>query len=173
MEEGIGAVRRRTLSSTSDATTRRSAGFSVLELVIVLAVGGVLAGITITRFGGVQDRMAVRAAQAEFLSLHAQTRASAVERGIPLELAVDPATGAIEIREGCAGDGAVLQMSNLGANHKVSLETGDGPLTLCMTPRGFADPGRNSFGQQGRVGFVRGPEQRGVVILPLGQALRP
>ncbi len=148
-------------------------GFTILELVIVLGIGALVAGIAIAGFGGIQARLGVRAAEARFLSMHGQTRALAVERGRAVRLSVNPETGVVRIEEGCAGDGPEIDARDFGAIHAVTIETGVGVLWLCMTPRGFADIGANSFSQEARVSFVRGDRSATVVLLPLGQAVAP
>ena len=150
-----------------------SRGFTLLELVIVLLIGGVLTSVAILGLSGVFDRIAVRSAQSEFLSMHARTRALAVERGNAMQLIANDDPGVVAIREGCAGTGGVLEARNFETAHRVALETAPTPLSVCMTPRGFADPNQNSFGQEGRVDFVRGEILRSVVLFPLGQAVRP
>ena len=149
-----------------------SRGFSLLEVVIVMAIAGILAAVAIGGMGGLQARMGVRAAQSEFLSMHAQTRATAVERGIPVALVTSP-DGDVRIQEGCDGTGAALQSRDFGEQHGVTVETGDGEVVLCMTPRGYASQAGNSFSGEARIGFVRGDHSRAVILRPLGQAVRP
>jgi prepilin-type N-terminal cleavage/methylation domain-containing protein len=147
-------------------------GFTILELVIVLAIGGILATVVTATFSGVMDRIAVRSAQTEFLTLHAQTRALAIERGVSVRLAVDPTTGIVTIEQGCDGLGTVFQSRDFEGNHAVTLETSGGTLGLCMTPRGYADPAQNTFDGETRIAFVRGDRLLSVVLFPLGQAVR-
>lgn len=148
-------------------------GFTILEVVIVLAIGALVAGIAVANFGDVQARIGVRSAQSNFLSMHGQTRALAVERGRAIRLRVDPTSGMVSIEEGCGDGGVVIESRSFAAVHAVTLETGGGPLWVCMTPRGYADINANSFSQEARVNFVRGDRASTVVLLPLGQAVTP
>jgi len=150
-----------------------SSGFSLLELLIVLLIGGILTAAAFTGLGGVLGRIAVRSAESEFLSLHAQTRALAVERGLSMQLITNADPGVVSIREGCGGTGTLVERRDFEAAHRVVVQTDPTPLSVCMTPRGFADPNLNSYGQEGQVEFGRGTVTRSVLLLPLGQAVRP
>jgi prepilin-type N-terminal cleavage/methylation domain-containing protein len=151
----------------------KRAGFTLLEMVIALMFGGILAGIAISGFGGTQGRLAVRSAQASFLSLHAHTRALAVERGVQVQLLVDPATDVVAIRLGCDGAGDILEARNFQDAHSVTVTTGGGTASLCMTPKGVANPSLNTFPQTPtRIVFTRGEATSEVTLQPLGQAVR-
>ncbi len=152
----------------------RGDGFSMIELVMVLAVGGILMGIVLGSFGEVGSRMSVRAAQNAFLSAHAQARALAVERGEVVRLVVSPSTATVTIERGPVGSIEILEILDLGADNNVSLATSGGtPVTLCMTPRGYADPTCNSFNASATVDFSRGGRVSRVRLLPLGQVETP
>jgi len=152
----------------------KRAGFSLLELVIALVFGGILASIAMSGFGGAQGRLSVRSAQASFLSLHAQTRALAVERGVQVQLLVDPATDVVSIRLGCDGGGDIVESRNFEDAYAVTVTTGGGTASLCITPKGVANPSLNAFPQTpARIVFTRGEAASEVTLLPLGQAVRP
>jgi prepilin-type N-terminal cleavage/methylation domain-containing protein len=152
---------------------RNRHGFTLLEMVVTLMFGSVLAAVAYNSLGGVQARIAVRSAQSNFLSMHAHTRALAVERGAPMRLVADAGGQVVRIEVGCAGGGDVLESRDFASSYGVSVEMEGEILGLCMTPRGFALPASNTFGQEGRIEFVRGPHSSAVVLLPLGQAVVP
>jgi len=152
---------------------RDKRGFTVLELVVALMFGALLTSVAINSMGSVQGQFAVRSAEASFLSLHAQTRAFAVERGVQVQLVVNPQSSTATIRLGCGGGGEILQSRDFGEAYGVEITTGGGEASLCMTPKGVANPNLNSFNQELRVGFVRGGRGSAVVLMPLGQAVRP
>lgn len=155
---------------------RKARGFTLLELVVVLAVGGILAAVVIVSFGGVQGRLGVRGAQNAILGMHAQTRALAVERGGRARLIVDVAEGvvAIDLQLDPGGTPEVVERRNFRDAYRVSLQSEPAEIVVCMTPRGYADPGCNSYGQRG-VLRISGQNGREVVIhfLPLGQVVLP
>ncbi len=148
-------------------------GFTLLEMVIALLFGAVLASVAVTGLGGVQGRLAVRSAQSSFLSSHAWARALAVERGMPVQLVVDPADRTVTIREGCDGSGDEISSRDFGEAYQVTITTAGGPVSLCFGPRGVALPNLNSFAGQSRIDFVRADRASAVVLRPLGQALVP
>ena len=159
---------------------RNRKGFTLLEVVIVLVVAGLLVSIVVNSFGRTQTRMAPRAAQSQFLTMHAHARALAVERGVLARLHVDPGTGLVSVF--LQDDPLLDQMEDwelaisrdFTASYGVTIETSpSGELQLAMTPRGYASPAANSFNDEGRVRFVRGNQAREVVLLPLGQAVQP
>jgi len=149
-------------------------GFTLLEVVIALMFGGILAGIAISGFGGTQGRLAVRSAQGSFLSMHAHTRALAVERGVQVQLQIDPATDMVAIRLGCDGAGDIVESRNFQDAYSVTVTTGGGTASLCMTPKGVANPSLNAFPQTpARIVFTRGEAASEVTLQPLGQVVRP
>ena len=121
---------------------------------------------------GVQARMAVRSAQSRFVSLHDLSRALAVELGVPVRLVADPGTQTVTLQEGCTGEGRILESRDFNLSYRVELLTGGAALSVCMTPRGYADPGSNSFGDEATVTFLRGAHSASVVLFSLGQAVR-
>ncbi|TVP42053.1 MAG: prepilin-type N-terminal cleavage/methylation domain-containing protein [Gemmatimonadales bacterium] len=145
--------------------TRRS-GFTLLEMIVVIAIGGVLASIVTLSFSRVQGQMATRSAQSNFLSLHAQARALAVERGVTSQFAVVDATGLVTVRVGSN----VVNQVNLTSEFAVTVATsgGGGGFTQCFTPRGIAD--LNCVTAARTVTFTRGDRSTQVEVLPLGQA---
>src|SRR5687768_8788025 len=61
--------------------TNRRSGFTMIELVIAITIGIVLTGIAYRGFAGYMGRTAARSARTTFASLHARTRANAIEMG--------------------------------------------------------------------------------------------
>jgi len=144
-------------------------GFSLIEAVVVMGIGAILAMVTITSFGAVRGSMTVNAARGTFQSMHATTRALAVERGVLMRLVADPADATVRIEVGCAGGGAVVQTETLPAN----IVTGGGVFAICMTPRGYANPAGNSFVNEGTISFTQAGRTVQLRYLPLGQAIAP
>jgi prepilin-type N-terminal cleavage/methylation domain-containing protein len=142
-------------------------GFSLIEVIIVMGVGAVLAAMTVMSFGSVRGSMTVNAAKGTFQTMHAATRAIAVERGMLMRLVADPADATVSIEEGCGGGGTVVQTETLPAN----IDTGGGIFAICMTPRGYADPAGNSFVNEGTIAFTQGSHSVELRFLPLGQAI--
>lgn len=148
-------------------------GFTLLELIIVISIGAILTGIVIVGFSRVQGQLGARSAQSNFLSLHSQARAFAVERGQPVRLVVNAANDVVRI-ETDTEDGGVELLNSLAFGSEfgvdIQLRGGGTQATVVFTPRGAADPSANSF--QGTLGvtFQRGQRVRDVEVLQLGQA---
>jgi prepilin-type N-terminal cleavage/methylation domain-containing protein len=148
---------------------RGPGGFTLLELLIVLVIGGVLGTVTIRSFSQVHGSLGARTAQSTFLTMHAQARAIAVEQGRDILLVVDPASGEVRIER--ESDNGIIRIRNLADDYDVAVTVSGGLLALCMTARGFADPRCGNVADRREVTFTRGGTSRTVAILPLGQAL--
>jgi prepilin-type N-terminal cleavage/methylation domain-containing protein len=72
-------------------------GVTLLELVLVLAIMGLLTGIAVPRFQRVADSLAVHHAALEIVSAHRRARISAILRSRPLELTIHADTLAIRV----------------------------------------------------------------------------
>jgi prepilin-type N-terminal cleavage/methylation domain-containing protein len=146
--------------------TKRS-GFTIIELLVVLVVGVILLSIVVDGMDGYQTKSAIRQARNVFLSMHARTRAQAVEFGQITQLNVDSDGDSVWISRNDTTLAVVQFRTDMGVDIY-----GDGVATLCMTPRGFADSSCNSFGESTmNVRFIQGGRASDVSILPLGQAL--
>lgn len=140
-------------------------GFTLIELVIVLTIGVILTSIALTTFGGVQDRMAVRQARSMFASLHARTRAQAIERGQMARLGVDLAQDSVWILL----DGDQIETMRFREVFGVDIQGPSATLTLCMNPRGFAETSCNSFSSTQTLTFAARGYTASVDVQTLGQ----
>jgi type IV fimbrial biogenesis protein FimT len=70
-------------------------GFSIVELMLVVAVAGLLLGIALPQLSGALDRIEVSAAANHFVAAHQRARMMAIVRSQVLVLSVDPARLAI------------------------------------------------------------------------------
>ncbi|MEX2531158.1 MAG: GspH/FimT family pseudopilin [Gemmatimonadota bacterium] len=148
---------------------RAPGGFTLLELLIVLVIGGVLGTVSLRSFSQVQGNLGARTAQSTFFTMHAQARAIAVEQGRDVLLVVDPTAGEVRIER--ESDNGVIRVRNLADDYDVTVTVSGGSLALCMTARGFADPRCGNVSDRREVTFTRGGRSRTVAILPLGQAM--
>lgn len=147
-------------------------GFSLIELVLVLAVGGLLAAVAVNTFTSVQPRMATRSADSGFQTLHAQARAYAVERGTRTRFVVDAGQNRVSVFVGVGADEELVRSVDFLSAYNVEIDAAGSPVQLCMSPRGFGEVGCNSFTNAADVTFRRAGESRSVRILPLGQLIR-
>lgn len=146
-------------------------GLAVLIGVTAIALSTIPLTVLAKSLVGLRGSLAVHSARARFLELHGRSRSLSVERGIPISLMVDPNAQMVTVREGCTPTGRVVESRDMNLSYRVEVDTGGTPLRVCMTPRGYADPGSNSFQERGTVTFWRGTIRASVVLLPLGQAV--
>ncbi len=138
-------------------------GYSLVEVVAVLMIGGVLMDVSFRPMATVTAGFSVNAAHDSFVALHARARAHAVERGTTAEFHLDPAGDSawVEI------NGETLEVARF---NPVDLQA-SGPITVCMSSRGVADTRCNSFSGVETVTFEARGESSSLEILPLGKLI--
>lgn len=139
----------------------------MIEMVVVVVVGAILLGIAMVSFGGISERLAAGQAVRVFQSMHARTRAQAIEAGTLARLVVDVAGDSVTVRRG----GDVLETVRF--RQELGVDLRGTSFTLCMGPRGFAEPDCNSFASPVTLNFVAGAGTESVELLPMGQLLLP
>lgn len=147
----------------------RRRGFTVIELVIAIMVGGILLSIVVAGFGAVENRTATRQARNVFAGLHARARAHAIEFGTRTLFVVDVAGDSAWISR----NDTTLETMRFADQFGVHLTASDTRYTLCMSPRGYADTSCNSFTTSASVTFERADESMTATMLPLGQLEMP
>lgn len=147
-------------------------GFTIVELLLVLVVGGILAGVAMSALGDSHGAVSVRSAQNNFLSLHARARAVAVEQGEVARFIVNRERNLVSVVVGQGDDEEEVRTVDFREAFGTELDGDWNELVLCMTPRGFADPGCNSFSGDAEVQIQQGGSLRTVTLRPLGQAAR-
>ncbi len=131
------------LPSRLRAGPRYRAGFSVVELLFVLLIASVLAGMAFPRFHHYMSvRTAVNARDA-FSMAAARARAAAVEHGDVVVLMIRPYHDSVFVMTGDAQDTLEI-IDYKGGQTRADLLMQDGlpaPFRICYVPRGFAHPG--------------------------------
>jgi prepilin-type N-terminal cleavage/methylation domain-containing protein len=132
--------------------------FSLPELLLVLAVAGILLGIAIPRFSTALDRIEVSAAASHIAAAHQRARLMAVTQSLVTVLSVDSFTLAIRRR------GVITPLwSEAGpAAHRVSL-AGPGRQFI-FSPEGFSIGLSNAT-----IRLTRGNASRTVIVSRLGR----
>ncbi len=156
-----------------EARTWSSAGFSLIEMLIVLIVFGALLGVALPRlveaFKGTKARSAIN----QFSSAHSLTRATAVRYGRVAELHIDAATARFWIEVDTSQAGGVND--TIGSIHNVAnpqlVMTSDRSL-VCYDGRGLATtPGACEAGNMTVVFSLAGRYDT-VAVSALGKVLR-
>lgn len=141
-------------------------GFTLIEVAVVLTIGGILLSMAMTGFGDVTNRMSVRSAVESFAAIQARARAHAIERGEMARLRIDPAGDSVWITT----DAGRVDFLNFRESRDVDLQSETaGVITLCMNPRGYAEIECNSFKSEIALDFARSGESQRLLILPMGQ----
>lgn len=144
--------------------TRKSAGFTLLELLVVLAVLGLAAMALPSVLGRGTGALSAAAVAAETASTLRGLRSDAITRGRPAELAVDAGSGTLR-----AGDGRVLEVPE-GARLRFLPLAGRGAreAVLRFHPDGSSNGGRIEIVQAGRIHVVTVDWITGRVVLDGG-----
>lgn len=147
-------------------------GITISELLFVMVVMGILAGVAFNNFTDQRHGLSVRSAENGFLSLQAQARAIAVEWGTVVRLVVSPEEDRVSLVTNGSVGADTVRTSDFEARFDTTLEGDWDELVLCMTPRGIADIQCNSFSRPQEVRFARGGRTGSVLVQPLGRAER-
>jgi prepilin-type N-terminal cleavage/methylation domain-containing protein len=133
-------------------------GFSLVELLLVLAVAGLLFGITLPRLSAALDHVEVSAAANHIVAAHQRARIMAVTRGQVLVLSIQAADLVIRSR----GQVAPLWTEDGPVASRVSLE---GPAReFIFSPEGLSLGLSNAT-----LRLTRGSASRTIVISRLGR----
>lgn len=142
-------------------------GFTMIEVIIVLAVSAILMSIAVPQIGRVQAQRAARNARDAFVWLANRARMASVERGETVQLSVDP-TAKVAAMVTATGD--TIDKISFTGDYAADVSTsGGGTVTVCYTPRGYALSTCPSSQQQ--VNFYGGADTASAVIRVLGQVV--
>jgi type IV fimbrial biogenesis protein FimT len=132
--------------------------FTLIEIVLVLALMGVLLGIALPSFSQLLDSIEVESAAAHIVAAHQRARILAISKGQVLQLTIQPDLLAI-----------------LPHNGGVPLWSEDGPqgsgVTVQGTPRQFTfSPEGFTLGlSNGSISLFRGSSRRTIVMSRIGR----
>jgi prepilin-type N-terminal cleavage/methylation domain-containing protein len=150
---------------------RSHSGFTIIELIVAIAVGSILTSIALTQISGAQGRVAVKGARTTYAAVHARARAHGIEMGQTVRLHVESAGDSIWIEH----DGEVLEKIRFAGEHRVDLRiTPTGApttFTMCFSPRGYTDPNCNTTNSILGVEFWQGSDFASLLVLPMGQLM--
>lgn len=114
-------------------------GFTLIELIIVILIGSVLAGIVSLSLAGVFQRTALDQSRRMLETMVSRTRAQAIQEGERIELRLDSTGNKASLIR--TSDGSVLETYDFEDGLDINLDVGGGNEVLCMGPNGVADLG--------------------------------
>lgn len=117
---------------------RSNRGFTVIELIMTLAMVALLAAIGLPRLTGTKASSDVRSAKAKIVSLYLRSRATAIETNRPMALRLSGATAEV-MASNMDGTVDTLETRDLHADYGVSVSVND-PM-LRIDPRGVGTGG--------------------------------
>lgn len=162
MTSAVSSVDRRRAAQAG----RRRGGFTILEMLVVIGIVSILAGMVVQAFGGVASGISTRSSKEALVTLQAVARARAVERGMTAKLIVHVADSRAYVIQNDTVRRSVNLLTEFGVT--LSSESVDS-LILCMSPKGYADMDCGSFSTAVTLGLTQGGSTRSVTILPMGQ----
>jgi type II secretion system protein H len=109
-------------------------GFSLIELILVLALLGIMAGVVAPATGRFLDRLSFRKQTAALVAGTRHARLMAVGKGRPVEMRFDPQAHLLSF------SGAVEEKKEIDLSEGAVFELR--PETLVFYPDGLATPGR-------------------------------
>lgn len=148
---------------------RNNAGFTVLELLIVISVAVLMSGIALPLWSASQHRLDARSAQGVFISMQRRARVLALERGETVRFNVSFPGDSVWITSSAGTEESVSLSREFKADMTPGSGTDTGEEWICMGARGFAVRTCNSFTGTREVVFTVGTKEERVRVFPLGQ----
>lgn len=143
---------------------KRPSGFTVLELLVVLMVGGVITSMAVRSFSDVRDRLVQRQSLRTFQAMHARARAMAIESGTYVSFNVNMSGDSIWIER----NDTILESSNLQTEFGVDLQGSSSLITTCFNSRGIGDASCNSHSTNQYTLFLVNGSYKYLWLMPLG-----
>lgn len=116
-------------------------GFTLIEMMIVIALGTILTSIAIASFANVQQGASMSQSKQILWAMHARARAQAIEAGQVVELRISGPGDSVAV----ARNDTILESYHFEDELGIDISISGNSVTLCMGPNGVADLSCNSF----------------------------
>ena len=137
------------------------AGFTIIEVVIVVTISAILATITIPRAGRFIDGIEVRGATTEAASMFSFARNYAIAHSAQATLEIDASAQTLSIKS----SGQTIETRDLGAAHGVNIDTNRTSITYSPIGVGYGAANFSMVLSRGRAADT-------IVISRLGRVRR-
>ena len=135
--------------------------FTLVELMIMLAVLGILATIGVPRLGALRDSAAVHGAATELMTELAVARQTAIARGVRVAVLLRPPPGTVTV----AADADTILIRSLHADHGVTLTATRDSIAYGPIGLGYGAANMSAIVRRGRAADT-------VVVSRLGRVRR-
>ncbi len=150
----------------------RTRGFTIAELVIILAISAVTMAIAAPPIARAFRNTATQSAADEFVSTHALAKSAAIRFGRTAELHIDTLSAEFYVMVDTAGTGTPVRVSLVKDLKKYKVELTSTRSIVCFdarglpTTRGVCEPG------DAMLTFTAGDDYEELTITALGRVLR-
>jgi type IV fimbrial biogenesis protein FimT len=137
-------------------------GFTLVEMLVVLVILGVVAGVSVPAIRDLRAADPLEKAASDASTLLARARQTAVERGLPVRVTLDPATRRYWVRalaRSAPMDSVTTDTLPLPPN--VEIDVPAPRLAITFTPTGEAHGDTITFRWQGRIASVSADQWTG------------